>query len=205
LDEPLDTAARALLKAHAHVLPVADAEGRFVGLLSDHKVLRSLLPRRRVEAHGVPPVAVDRMMTQKPISIGVDATVEQGGGAMVLWDIRHLPVVDANGRVVGILSERDLRERIGGDPREWFHAAAEALQDEVGRVMTPDPIVVRSGSSLTDALETLENERVGAMPVVDEDDRLVGILSYVDALAWIRDVLAERRNSPGGERPGASH
>ncbi len=201
-DEPLESAARVLLKARAHVVPVVDREGRLLGLLTDHKLLRSLLPRRRPAPPEATPVEVDTVMTRNPIFAGPESTVEQAASALLEANIRHLPVVDTDRRVIGILSERDLRERIGGDMREWFHAAGEVLQDEVGRLMTPDPVTVREGSSLTEALETLENERVGALPVVDEDDRLVGILSYVDALAWMRDVLSERRS--GGAEPSLS-
>jgi CBS domain-containing protein len=155
----------------------------------------------RPEAEGTAAVAVDAAMTREPVSIGPEATVEEAAGALLEAGVRHLPVVDTDGRIIGILSERDIRERIGADPREWFRAAVEVLEDQVGRIMVPDPITVQAGTPLLDVLEILERERVGAIPVVDQDDRLVGILSYVDALAWMREVLAQRRGGRGAGSP----
>jgi CBS domain-containing protein len=58
--------------------------------------------------------------------------------------------------------------------------------------MTPDPISIRKGTPLADALEILTVERVGALPVVDDMDEVVGILSYIDLLAWLRDNFGRR-------------
>jgi hypothetical protein len=63
----------------------------------------------------------------------------------------------------------------------------EALSEPVSGVMTPDPIFVKLGTRLGEVLETFADERVGALLVVDEAERLRGILSYVDLLLWLRD------------------
>jgi CBS domain-containing protein len=204
MDQPLEAAAAALLKSGAHVLPVVEADGRFVGMISDHGILRTMVGRQRPPARESSGVLVDSVMTRDPESISPEDSVERAAGTMLEAGIRHLPVVDDDGRVLGIVSERDLRERIGADEREWFRAAASVLEDSVDHLMTPDPAVIRSGTSLLDAVEILERDRVGALPVVDDDDRLVGILSYIDVLDLMRDALARRRAAFAAEPPSAT-
>ncbi|MBI5547566.1 MAG: CBS domain-containing protein, partial [Deltaproteobacteria bacterium] len=114
---------------------------------------------------------------------------------------RHLPIVDSDRKLVGILSERDLRGRLGAEQREWAHAAREALEETVGNLMTPDPVLLRAGTPLTRAVEVFMAERIGAVPVVDDEDHVLGILSYVDLLRWLRDRAGGRPKTAGEEEP----
>jgi CBS domain-containing protein len=101
---------------------------------------------------------------------------------MAACRIRHIPVVDEDGRVVGILSDRDVRSALG-DPREaaqsWPRAATRI---PVSMAMTQDPIVVRTDAPLGVAVAQLLNRGMGALPVVDGEGRLAGMLSYVDVI-----------------------
>ncbi len=196
-DEALETAARTVTDAGTHVLPVVDGEGRLVGLLTDHALLRALISQRPAapSAREAPSLSVDDVMTAEPISVPPDASLGEAAGTMLEAGVRHLPVVDSDRRVIGMLSERDLREQFGANPRDWFRAAADVLDEHVEQVMTNDPVTVRGGAALADALESLERERVGALPVVDEEDRLVGMLSYVDALSWMREAMLKQTDA----------
>ncbi|MFY0583214.1 CBS domain-containing protein [Cystobacter fuscus] len=69
--------------------------------------------------------------------------------------------------------------------------------------MTPDPLSLRSGTPVAQALEIFTDERVGAIPVVDEEGRLLGILSYIDLLRWLRERPGEARKQEGGEPPSS--
>jgi CBS domain-containing protein len=104
---------------------------------------------------------------------------------MVQGGFRHLPVVDADRRLVGMVSERDLRERLGTEVERFPDAAFDLLSDEIEGAMRPDPITIPSDATVRDALELLADERIGALPVVD-GERLVGIVSYVDLLGYLR-------------------
>jgi CBS domain-containing protein len=64
--------------------------------------------------------------------------------------------------------------------------------------MTPDPIFVRAGSPLADVLPAFADEGVGAVPVVDEGDRVVGIVSYVDLVRFLRDRAASPARAEAG-------
>lgn len=182
--DSLESAAQLMLRSRVHSLPVVDANGDLVGVLTDNDLL-SAMAGERLPAPSLEHEPVELLMTRDPVTVDPDAPLEVAAAALVESGIRHLPVVDADRRLVGILSERDLRSRIGADVRQWTHAAPSALQEPVSSVMTENPIALVSGTSLADALDAFSSERVGALPVVDPDDRLVGILSYVDMLRWL--------------------
>lgn len=132
-------------------------------------------------------VPVDEVMTARPATVEAEASLSDAAEALLQGGFRHLPVVGPDGRPVGIVSERDLRAALGTDLYGFTCATLEALSEPVSEVMTPDPVTVRLGSRLGDVLGTFAQERVGAVLVVDEAERLRGILSYVDVLLWLRD------------------
>lgn len=132
-------------------------------------------------------VPVERVMTRRPATIEEDAPLEDAAAAMAEGGFRHLPVVDGEGRLVGMISERDLRLRLGTDVGRFADAAPDALATAVSGAMTPDPISVGPVATLAGVLEIFADERVGAVPVVDPADRPIGIVSYLDLLGWLRE------------------
>jgi acetoin utilization protein AcuB len=141
-------------------------------------------------------VPVDKVMTHKPAVVEPESTLSEAAEALLQGGFRHLPVVNGQGRPVGMISERDLRARLGTDLYGFTRATVEALSEPVSGVMTPDPISVKTGTRIGAVLDGFADERVGALLVVDEADRLAGILSYVDLLLWLRD---HPHGGPGGE------
>jgi CBS domain-containing protein len=200
-NEGLPAAARAMRAARVHSLPVLDASGRMVGILTDGDLLAAMAGEHLSAPGGPWELPVDALMTHEPLALGPDETLAEAAWTLIEAGVRHLAVVDEDDRLVGILSERDLRQRLGGKAPEWPHAAREALEERLGDVMTQEPLTLRSGTPVARALEIFTDERVGAIPVVDEDRRLLGILSYIDLLRWLRErpggVRAQERE--GGE------
>lgn len=136
-------------------------------------------------------VPVEHVMTPRPATVGPEDALGDAAGMMVQGGFRHLPVVDVDGRLVGMLSERELRVRLGTELERFADAALDLLSEDVEGSMRTDPITISSSQTVRDALEILTDERVGALPVVD-DERVVGILSYLDVLGYLR------RESPAG-------
>ena len=125
-------------------------------------------------------------MTPDPASVREDASALEAFGQMVERDIRHLPVTDAEGRVIGLLSIDDLRGALPFDvdrkrPLDPLERG-EASEYGVGDAMTWEPLTVGAGDSLAEAARCLAEHRIGCLPVVDESGRLQGILSETDAL-----------------------
>jgi acetoin utilization protein AcuB len=152
-------------------------------------------------------VPVQRVMTGHPVTIDPEASLADAAEALLQGGFRHLPVVDSAGRPVGMVSERDLRARLGTDLYGFSRATVEALNEPVSGVMTPDPVSVRLKARIAEVIETFADEGVGALLVVDDADRVRGIVSYVDLLLWLRDhpaggaAAAPARPAPG--RPAA--
>lgn len=123
-------------------------------------------------------MTVQEIMTANPIHVTEDATLQEVEGQLYDLDIRHIPVTRAHGILVGILSDRDIREY-----------AFEGLGNvTAGEAMRGDVLMLHPDSHASEALELLLEHRVGAIPVVDPiEDKLVGIVSYIDLLKLMQD------------------
>jgi CBS-domain-containing membrane protein len=90
-----------------------------------------------------------------------------------------------------MLSDRDLRQVVG-DPLGVFDDAARRSRLQATKVsdaMTQDPRCLLVEDPLASAVELFASERFGAVPVVDADERLAGLLSYVDVLRCVAERL----------------
>lgn len=133
-------------------------------------------------------VRLSVVMTRGPATVEEAAPISDAAAEMAAGGFRHLPVVDATGALVGMISERDLRARLGTDVARFADATADALSQPVLEAMTPDPVSLPPTATLAQALEVFADERVGAIPVIDDGERPVGIVSYVDLLGTIREL-----------------
>ncbi len=132
------------------------------------------------------------LMTPDPVAIGAEAPVRQALELIEGGSIRHLPVLEG-GRVVGMLSDRDLRpwRRALLDVRDGEEdgLAAEVLRRPVRAFMQTDVLVLAPERPVVDAIDVMLDFRVGAVPVV-ADGVLVGIVSYVDLLEHLKRLLS---------------
>ncbi len=122
---------------------------------------------------------VAHIMTPSPETISTTATAEEAGRKMSALHLRHLPVVDDSGRLVGILSDRDLRGPMLGNPRPRPAPAATA---PVGSLMTRTVATAAPDDELGTVARIIVERRVGAVPIVDADGVPVGIVSFVDVM-----------------------
>jgi CBS domain-containing protein len=122
------------------------------------------------------------LMTRAPATAAVDDSLIDAAARMADRNVRHLPVVDGDHHVVGMLSDRDVRTMLGDSSRSLRPSdGLVRLQSlHVADAMSRNAFVVRQDAPFTDVVRVFTEQRVGAVPVVDETDRLVGIISYVD-------------------------
>ena len=107
--------------------------------------------------------------------------------------VRHMPVLDEHEKVVGIISDRDLRRPDWVDTEENVaHYYLLDNQKSVEQAMTANPVVIQPEDSIQEALALFSRYRFGALPVVDEEKNLIGILSVYDVLRAFEDLLATR-------------
>ncbi len=126
-------------------------------------------------------------MTRGVATIHSDALARGAADMMRTRHIRHLPVVDRGGRLVGIVTDRDLRQ-VMFDPALRTRAGdlAEALKTVTVRdVMTWAVLSVRPDTPLREAARLMREQKIGALPVV-QAGKVVGIVSEMDLL----DALA---------------
>ena len=123
------------------------------------------------------------LMTERVVSATVGTPVEVAYELMREGGFRHLPVLDAKGRLVGILSDRDLRG-VGAFFRDERSGVDEFLVTEpttVEKIMVANPITVPPDLTISKAVKIIRDKRIGCL-LVTEGDNLVGILSYLDVL-----------------------
>ncbi|MBB3189969.1 CBS domain-containing protein [Halomonas cerina] len=133
------------------------------------------------------------VMTPNVITVTPDSEVREIASLLVEHGISAVPVVDADNRVLGIVSEGDLMRRVesdNGEPRSWWlrlfsgHSAVDYVKShgrKAREIMTPDPLTVSEDEPLHQIASQLEKRRIKRVPVV-RDGRLVGIVSRSNLL-----------------------
>jgi len=124
------------------------------------------------------------LMTENPRTIRPTDTVSEALDALQSMEIRHLPVVDDENNLVGMLSDRDLGSLMrafteGADAERMIAALS---QRRVAEFMSADVVSVDPDADLLEVIETMLEQRIGAVPVVDGEGNTTGIVSYVDVL-----------------------
>jgi CBS domain-containing protein len=161
--------------------------------------IRTRQPKRRgreraeLEAETWPDtLRVRDVMTRGPVTIRATATIGAAWKTMRTRRLRHLPVLGSDGRLVGIVTDRDLRQVIlDPDLQAQLGTAPRALNIlTVGEVMTWGAITVRPDSDLREAARVMHAHKVGALPVV-EHGRVVGILAETDLVTAFIEALGQ--------------
>ncbi|MFF4326199.1 CBS domain-containing protein [Streptomyces sp. NPDC001591] len=136
------------------------------------------------------PYTVADVMTTKVIAITPDTGFKDIAAAMERWKVTALPVVEGEGRVVGVVSEADLL------PKEEFHEHRPGLIEQMRRLgdtakagstraenlMTTPAVTVRPDATLPQAARLMADRHIKRLPVVDADGTLKGIVSRADLL-----------------------
>ncbi len=126
-------------------------------------------------------VKVSDLMTPRVVSIRDDASLTNVDWEMTLAEVRHVPVVDEQDKVVGIVSDRDVLRSLNRHDRGRV---------PVSTIMTLLPVMVRPHTAARDALEMMLARKINAIPVVDEGGALVGIVTATDFLELAYRALA---------------
>ena len=177
-------------------------------LLSENRRLQGMIDALLAEVDAVARVrvilretgqchlCVRDIMTPKPQTVYLGDSLRtavdrfRGGG------FRRLPVLDAAGRLVGIVTDRDLRLAFNSPLVMHERWQDEMLLDKVTVevCMTPEPITTTPDTPVWQVARTLREKKIGGLPVVDEAGRLVGIVSEIDLLRAFEDALTAAAN-----------
>jgi len=141
---------------------------------------------------------VTEMMKTDLVAVNPETKLSEARSLMMEGDFRHLPVVDAEGKLVGIVTDRDMRDAHPSsllDEESYQKTLDKVMQHTISEIMTAEPITVAPYYTLQDTLLIIGKKKVGALPVVDEEGQLKGIMST-------RDLLRAFVNIMGIEEPG---
>ncbi len=125
-------------------------------------------------------IQVRDWMTPNPITIDIKTTLPEAHKLMKECHIRRLPVVD-HGKVVGILTQGDIREASPSDATSLsiFELNYLLAKLNVEKIMTRDPITIAPTSTIREAAQIMLDHKIGGLPVI-EGDKLVGIITESD-------------------------
>ena len=135
------------------------------------------------------------LMTTDVITVDEGDDLDLAQSEMSLARIRHLPVV-RKGRLVGLVTHRDILEAmcsvfadIGGQQQAEFFRSVAVTEIMASRVRTVEP-----DTDASEAARTLLESKIGCLPVVDDGDRLVGIVTEADFVELSRQLLDKMRD-----------
>ena len=140
---------------------------------------------------------VHEHMTERPRCVTPETRVTEAAELMASEDVGSLPILDGD-TLTGVVTDRDIVIR-----------AVAAKKDPQGmpvrEIATHDPVTVRADDDLSDALKLMATYQVRRLPVVDEDNRLVGVLAQADVAKGAKEkavgeMVEEISQTPTGPR-----
>jgi acetoin utilization protein AcuB len=129
---------------------------------------------------------------RNPVTISPEASFFEARNLIHEKGIRHLPVVDKSGKLVGIVTDRDIREAA---PSDATLLSVQELNYLLGKLkvsafMTPKEklITITPETLIEEAVQLMHDHKIGCLPVM-EGDKLYGIFTETDALAHLVDIF----------------
>ena len=145
-----------------------------------------------------------QIMTRPVITVTPETTIVEAANTMLQKHVSGLPVTDAAGKLVGIVSEGDFirRSEIGTQRRrgrllKFILGPGKAATDfvhehgrKVAEIMTPQPLTITEDTALDEIVELMEKNNVKRLPVI-RGDRIVGIVSRANLLQAVASLARE--------------
>ena len=136
------------------------------------------------------PSTVKELMTSSVTSLEPGARLLDAVLLMRSSGFRHIPVA-VDGKLVGIISDRDVKRfspsLLGDVSQEEYNRIFE--ETSIEKVMSKEPIAVQPESPVMAVIELMHDRKFGAVPVVDAEKNLVGIVTTTDALGLLKNLL----------------
>ncbi len=127
--------------------------------------------------------SIQKYMTTNPHSVGPDQTLAKAGEMMRTHNIRHLPVLDG-GKLIGIITDRDLKFV------ETFKDV-DAHRAKLSDFSVSEVFTVKPSAQLDEVCDIMAERKLGSAIVMD-NEKLVGIFTWVDALKAMSELLHTR-------------
>ena len=129
----------------------------------------------------IAPTEVADVMVAKVVTLSTHHGFDEAVRLMNDRHFRHCVVVDAHGKLVGVISDRDILRSLARNS----NSRAKSLD----QIMTRNPITVKRDTSILDAVSKIISKRINCLPVVDDDDAICGIVTSTDLLKSYQQLL----------------
>jgi len=147
------------------------------------------------------PISISKIMSSKVVSVTLDdklATVKE------IFDnlkFHHVLVVD-EGKLLGVVSDRDLLKALSPNIGSQYASEKDlaSLNKRVHQIMTRKPVVLPADASVDDAIHLFNTHSVSCLPVVDSQNRPVGLVSWRDILKNLR-INPSNAVNPANTKP----
>jgi CBS domain-containing protein len=126
---------------------------------------------------------IAEVMSDRPRAVTPQTSVREAAQLMEQEDVGALPVVDDGTRLVGILTDRDIAVRVVGQ-------GSDPDRTQVGDVASKDVVALTPEHDLDDALKLMAREQVRRLPIVAEENELVGVIAQADLARLTKDKAA---------------
>jgi CBS domain-containing protein len=187
-DAPIEQAARLLVEGEIGAVPVVDASRRVVGILTSGDLADSARAG-----------TVQDSMTREVVCVAPDEPLERAAQLMSQRRVKRLPVVDSDGRLLGVLSSVDVLRTMGEDYHAPPTGSARIAGDArvVGDLVRHDMPALMADASLGEVLDAVTSTAFNRCVVVDADRRVIGIISDADLLGRLeRRTAREVMHAP---------
>jgi CBS domain-containing protein len=201
-NSPVTQVVELLLDKDFTAVPVVDDQGKVVGMVSDNDLLTrggmnvtiSLKKatdldyvRELHESLGSPNHKISEVMTRDVVTVTPDAILGQAARLMVEKHLKRLPVVDGEGKLVGILGRLDILNTIAAVHLPQWHPEAHPVggQVTVADVMTRDVPTVHESATLEEILDLLVSSSHKRVVVVDDQRQVAGIIADSDLISRV--------------------
>jgi len=130
-------------------------------------------------------------ISREVISVGEDTPIIRASNLMKEKNIRCLPVVDNKNRLIGIVTDRDLKEAFPSKATslDVFELHYLLSKVTVGEIMTGDPIIVGEDETMEMAAAVMLENRISHLPALDDDGRVTGVVSQSDVFRVLIRIM----------------
>ncbi len=182
----LSKAARAMIESKIHYLPVVDDKGNFIGIATIRRLLEAVIARHILNNDRI-------IFSQRPlITTTADMTLSQAISLMAREKIARLPIVNAENRLIGIITQYDLRGIVKNtetpgkqDRRGEKHSR---LDQPISQYMITLVKTVNQVPTFVQAVNIMNDQGIGSLIVVDRQNHPISIITKKDLLQTIAET-----------------
>jgi len=147
-------------------------------------------------------MTVAHLMTRDVVTVKKDTPLEEAARRLTGLRISGMPVVDDQDKVLGVIGELDIMAVLSGKKARGLKDLLRRLMgepspvrkegDQVGHVMSTPAITIKKTVDVRDAARVLDSHRIKRLPVVDDEGKLIGVISRADIVRAMGKTMEER-------------